>query len=176
MFTDAAAGSQAVLPFLHKATEAVYKYRGAREDPSTEELLAVVDARCWRKTSLNIHYSVACVKVYLTVFKRNRTKFAGKYDKSKHTWTYSNVNDMRRNLFKKQMSLENELGGQQLARAVLRMSTFRCIDTRKRRNEAEGAYSEVRLGGNGGRRDNSDDREEYVDSVRAPHKAREGRE
>ena len=71
-----------------------------------------------RKTSLNIHYSVA--KVYLTVFKRNRTKFAGKYDKSKHTWTNSNVNDMRRNLFKKRMSLENELGGQQLARAVLR--------------------------------------------------------
>jgi len=72
-------------------------------------------------------------KGYLTVFKRNLTKFAGKYDKSKHTWTYNNVNDMRRNLFKKRMSLENELGGQQLARAVLRMSTFRCIDTRKRR-------------------------------------------
>ena len=96
-----------MLPFLHKA---VYKYRGAREDPLTEELLAVVDARCWRKTSLNIHYGVACVKVYLTVFKRNRTKFASKYDKSKLTFTYSNVNDMRRNLFKRRMSLENELG------------------------------------------------------------------
>ena len=48
--------------------------------------------------------------MYITVFKRNRTKFAGKYDKSKQTLTYSHVNDTRRNLFKKRMRLESELG------------------------------------------------------------------